>query len=149
MVWIFEKLFCLFCYFIMLVSLQFPSHSWPCILYKCLHYGFWWSGISYLLSSQHVCFLKSSDMYFEYSKCRTFWEFLIYICGWFLFSLPWQRSVIFSPLQIVLIVKNYPHFLLYNCFVLYSSRYRGVLLFYYCLVDCFRDKKIQISYGNR
>lgn len=54
--------------------------------------------------------LKSSNMYFEYSKCRTFCEFLIYVYEWFLFSLPWQRSVIFSPLQIVSMVKYEPHF---------------------------------------
>lgn len=57
--------------------------------------------------------LKSSDMYFEYSKCRTLWIFDIRIYGWFLFSLQWQRSVIFS-LQSVLMVKNEPHFLWYN-----------------------------------
>lgn len=93
--------------------------------------------------------LKSSDMYFEYSKCRTFCEFLIYVYEWFLFSLPWKRSVIFSPLQIVLMVKNEPHVLfffvfspLYNTAVVLCSipptQCKFLLLYnyYYCWVDC-------------
>lgn len=48
---------------------------------SCLHprFDFQWSNISHLLSLLKViAFKKSFKMYFEYSKCRTFCEFLIY-----------------------------------------------------------------------
>lgn len=80
--------------------------------------------------------LKSSYMYFEYSKCRTFCEFLIYVYDWFLFSLPWQRSVIFSA---DFINDKWATFYFSLCnnavvFVLYSSyTMKGLLLYYYYL----------------
>lgn len=85
----------------------------------CTCIPLWLSVKQYFTSAFSRCMLlKSSDMYFEYSKCRTFCEFLIYVYEWFLFSLPWQRSVIFSPLQIVLMVKNEPHFCFPFCIIL-------------------------------
>lgn len=39
-----------FIFFILLVSLTFPPHSWPFILFVCLRSGFQWSNISHLLS---------------------------------------------------------------------------------------------------
>lgn len=128
-------------FFIVWESFQWASHSHHihdhayCICNPPPPFGFQWSNISYAFS--RCMLLKSSDMYFEYSKCWTFCEFLIYVYEWLLFSLPWQRSVIFSPLQIVLMMKNEPVLfsLLYNtatCFVLYSSDWHSVK--FYCYI---------------
>lgn len=99
-----------------IVSVPFSIRSMT--LHTCIPVMAFSEAIFYIsLAFWRQILLKSSDMYFEYSKCGAFCEFLIYVYEWFLFSLPWQRSVIFSPLQIVLMVKNEPLFI-FLCIIL-------------------------------
>lgn len=131
--WFNSLVFGYFRFFSLLVSLTFPPHSLPYIrsmyLLPCPPFGFQWSNISQAFSKHMLS--ENSDMYFEYSKCGTFCESLIYVHDWLLFSLPWQRSVIFSPLQIVLMKKNEPFFCIILQLFCSFVFWHNVIFYYY------------------
>lgn len=132
-------------------SVTFSSHSWRALHVIPCH-GFQWSNISHLLSLLKIYTFEEFWYVFWIFQMQVILRIFDIRIWMILFSLPWQRSVIFSPLQIVLMVKkNEPLFfflpLLYNTAVVLCcappTQCKVLLLVYYyysCWVDCLETK---------
>lgn len=142
----------------MSVSLTFPSHSRPCILYMHPHYGFRWSNSSHLLSLLKMyAFEEFWYVFWIFQMQDILWIFDIRIWMIFIFTAMtkdlgssllcrlywwWKMSHIFVFLCIILqiVLCCIPPT---QCKVLLLLYY-----YYYRWVDCL-ETKMQISYGSR
>lgn len=149
-----------FCKFIMLVSLTFPSHSWPhCILYMYLHYGFRWSNISHLLSLLKMyAFEEFWYVFWIFQMQDILWIFDIRIWMIFIFTAMTKICDLLSSADCIDGEKWATFFFLFLCIILQlflccipPTQCKVLLLlyyYYYRWVDCL-ETKMQISYGNR
>lgn len=106
----------------MLVSVKLPIHfnahlSWLWLSSK--QYS------TFVKPFQEVCFRRILICIFEYSKCRTFWKFLIYICD-FCFSLFTAITDLGSLLlHVLVIVKILPVFFFFLVSPTQSIKFNG------------------------
>lgn len=146
----FDSFFCYFGKFLKFtvsVSLTFPPHSWPCILYTCP--PSWLSVKQYFTSlkpSQDVCFWRVLICILNIPNAGHFVNFWYTYMNDFYFHC--HDKDLWSSLQIVSMVKNEPHFFPPFCIIL--QLFCAVFLlhsvkFYCCYysyrwVDCLETK---------